>query len=154
MTGPRPIPGGTPVPDRGVPQPGQDGVPPACSHWGTLQPGQDGIPSGEVRMGYTPGQVRMGYPLARSRWGTPSQRWGTPQDRLCLDRLCLRWYISRGFVQEHFLVVSDYGAKKSARCSWILVVIELVISAGPLYFHFVSLFSNAMPKNMSKKNLY
>ena len=30
--------------------------------------------------------------------------WSTPWERLCLDRLCCRWYISCGFTQEDFLV--------------------------------------------------
>ena len=84
---------------RGVPR---DGVPPARSGWVP--------PPNQVRMRYPwSGQVgQVGVPLARDGVplvrdqvppgqgsGTPGHGWvPPPRDRICLDRLCRRRYIS------------------------------------------------------------
>ena len=87
-----------------------------CPFWrGTPATGPRPFPGGTPvlgRMGYPPGQVRMGYHPAKTGWDTPSQdgvpparmRYPLPRDRLCLDRLCRRRYVSCGFPQEDCLV--------------------------------------------------
>ena len=62
---------------------------------------KDGVPPSQVWVGVLPIQVRMGYTPGQDRmWVPPGQGWGTPQDRMCLDRLCHRRYTSSYFPQE------------------------------------------------------